>query len=74
MRFLGFDESNNAVFCRMNGEIARHVGSWASKFRGTSLTNKNFAVFNFLATKALDAEALASIIMDVFGGTASFYV
>jgi hypothetical protein len=37
------------------------------------LTNENLAVFNFLATKPLNAKALASIVMDVFGGTPSLY-
>ncbi len=56
----------------MNGEVARHIGAWARKFGRTSLADKNFAVFDFLTAEAFDAKALASIVMDVFGGTASF--
>ena len=72
--FLGLNKLDDAIFGGVDGEIAGHVSAWACNFRSTSLTDENFAVFDFLATEALDAKALASIVMDVFGGTASFYV
>ena len=71
---FSFDEGNYAIFCGMDGEVARHISARAGDLSSASLADENFAVFDFLATKALDAEALASIVMDVFGGTASFYV
>ena len=74
MSFLGLHESNYTILGCMNREITRHIGARTCKFGCTSLTNEDLAVFDFLATKALDAKALASIVMDVFGGTASFYV
>ena len=72
MGFFGFDKSNYAVFGSVDGEIAGHISAWTGDFGSTSLADENFAVFDFLATEALDAKALASIIMDIFGGTASF--
>jgi hypothetical protein len=38
------------------------------------LANENFTVSNFLSTKAFNTKALAGIIVDVLGGTASFNV
>ena len=69
---LGFDEGDYAVLGCVNGKIAGHVGAWASNLSGASLTDENFAVLDFLTTEALDAEALASIVMYILGGTASF--
>ena len=74
MSLFGLNKSDYAIFGSVNSEIARHVGAWACELGRAGLTDENFAVFDFLATKTLDAEALASIVMDVFGGTASFYV
>jgi cation transport ATPase len=36
------------------------------------LTDDNFAVFNYMAAKALDAEALANAIACILGSTTSF--
>ena len=72
MGFFGFDKSNYAVFGSVDSEITGHIGARASDFGGTSLTDENFAVFDFLAAKALNAEALTSIVVNIFGGTASF--
>ena len=74
MGLFGFDKSNDAVFGSMNGEIARHVSARTGNFGGASLANENFAVFDFLSAEALDAEALTGIVVNIFGGTASFYV
>ena len=72
MSFLSFDKSNYTIFGSVDRIITRHIGARTSKFRGAGLADENFAVFDFLATETLDAEALASIVMDIFGGTASF--
>jgi hypothetical protein len=71
---LSFNEGNYTILGSMNRKIARHVSARTSKFGRASLADENFTVLYFLATKALNAKALTSIIMDVFGGTASFYV
>lgn len=69
---LGLDEDNLAIDGSMNREIAAHEGAWASELRSAGLADENFASLDGLATKALDAEALASIVVDVFTGTTSF--
>ena len=69
---FGLDEGDDAVSGGMDGEIAGDVGSLASNLRGASLADDDFAVLDFLATKTLHAETLAGVIMDIFGGTASF--
>ena len=72
MGFLGFDKSNDAIFSGVNGEVAGHIGAGAGDFSGAGLTDENFAVFDFLPTKTLNAETLTSIVVNIFGGTASF--
>ena len=37
--FLGLYEGDDAIFGGMNGEVFRHIGTWACDFRGTSLAN-----------------------------------
>jgi hypothetical protein len=69
---LGFDEDDLAIDGGMNREIAAHESAWACEFSCASLANENFTGLYGLATKALDAEALASIVVDVFTGTTSF--
>ena len=69
---LGLDEDDLAIDGSMNREIAAHESAWASKLRSAGLANENFTGLDGLATKALDAEALASIVVDVFTGTTSF--
>ena len=70
--FLRFDESHDTIFRGVNREVPGHISTWAGDLGATGLTNNDLAIFNFLATKTLDAEALASVIMDILGGTASF--
>ena len=69
---LGFDESDYPILCSMDSEVARHISAGTGDLGGASLADENFAVLYLLAAEALDAEALASIVMDIFGGTASF--
>ena len=69
---LGLYKDDLAVDGSMNREIAAHESARASELCCASLADENFAGFDGLATKALDAEALASIVVDVFTGTTSF--
>ena len=69
---LGLHEDNLAINSSMNREIAAHESARASNLGCASLANENFTGLDGLATKALDAEALASIVVDVFAGTTSF--
>ena len=71
---FGLDEGDDTIFGGVDGEIARHISTLASELRSASLADENFAGFNLLATKALDAQALAGIVVDIFGGTASFHM
>lgn len=70
--FLGLHEDDLAINSSVDREVAAHESARASELRCASLADENFASFDSLATKALDAEALASIVVDVFTGTASF--
>ena len=72
MAFLGLNEDNFAINSGMNSEVAAHESARASELGCTGLADENFASLDGLATKALDAEALASIVVDVFTGTTSF--
>ena len=74
MGLLGLDEGDYTILGCVNGEIAGHISAWAGNLGGAGLANEDLAVLDFLAAEALDAEALTSIVVDVFGGTASFYV
>lgn len=69
---LGLHEDDLAIDSSMNREVTAHEGAWASKLGCAGLANENFTGLDGLATKALDAEALASIVVDVFTGTTSF--
>ena len=71
---LSLDEGDDAISGGVNGEIARHIGAFASNLSGTSLADENFSVLDGLATKTLDTETLTCIIMDILGGTACFDV
>lgn len=64
---FGFDEGDDAVFGGVDGEIAGEVGAGTGDFGATGLADEDFASFDFLATEAFDAEALTSIIVNVFG-------
>ena len=69
---LGLNEDNLAVDGSMNREVTAHESARASELGCASLANENFTGFYGLATKAFDAEALASIVVEVFTGTTSF--
>ena len=69
---LRLDEDDLAIDSSMNREVTAHEGAWASKLGCAGLANENFTGLDGLATKALNAEALASIVVDVFTGTTSF--
>ena len=69
---LGLNEDDLTINGGMDGEVAAHESARTSDLCSASLTDENFAGLNSLATKALDAEALASIVVDVFTGTTSF--
>lgn len=56
----------------MDREITGHISTLASNLSRTGLANEDFAITDFLTTEALDTETLASIVVNIFGGTASF--
>ena len=70
--FFGFGVLDGAVDSGVNGEVAGEEGAWTGYFGATSLTDEDFASFDFCATKAFDAKALACIVVNIFGGTAGF--
>ena len=63
MMFLGFDEENLTIDCGMDSVIAAHKSAWAGNLRSASLADENFASFNLLTAKALDAKSLAGIVV-----------
>lgn len=69
---LGLHEDDLAIDSGVDREVAAHESARASNLGCASLANENFTGLDGLATKALDAEALASIVVDVFTGTTSF--
>ena len=72
MAFLGLYEDDLAINGGMNREVAAHESARASELGCASLANENFTGLYGLTTKAFNAEALASIVVDVFTGTTSF--
>ena len=70
--FLGFYEMNGTVDGGMDGVVAGKEGTWAGDFGTAGLADEDFASFDFLAAKTFDAEALAGIVVNIFGGSASF--
>jgi hypothetical protein len=58
----------------MNCEVAAQHCAFAGSLGLTNLTDDDLAILDFLATKQLNPQALAGTVVDVFGGTASFYV
>ena len=58
----------------MDGVVAARVSAVTSDLGAASLADENFASFDFLAAKALDAEALTGVIMDILACTACFDV
>jgi hypothetical protein len=69
-----FAKANHAVFGGMNSEVAAYKCAITGKFGLADLPNDNFTSVDFLATKTLHTQALAGGVMNVFTGTACFYV
>jgi len=69
---LGLNKDDLAIDGSMNREIAAHEGAWACELGCAGLANEDFTGLYGLATKALYAKTLASIVVDVFTGTTSF--
>lgn len=65
LALLDLLEAYDAVFCGVNGEVAADEGAGAGDFSTAGLANEDFAGVNFLATKALYAEASAGVVVDV---------
>ena len=63
--FLDLFKFHNTVLFGMNREISAHVSSFTSQFSCTSLSNENFTLVNFLATKSFNTKALTGVIVDV---------
>ena len=74
MGFFGFDKSDYAIFGCVDGEVLGHVGARAGNLGRAGLADDDFAVFDFLTTKTLNTEPLTGGVVDIFGGTSSFYV
>jgi hypothetical protein len=69
-----FLEGDRAVLRGVDGEVAAERGAFAGALGEAGLADDHLAGFDLLAAIALDAKALPGRIMDIFGGTASFYV
>jgi hypothetical protein len=67
-------ELDHAVTGGVNGEVTAQLGAITGALSQADLADDNLADFDFFATKQLDAEALTRTVVDIFGGTASFYV
>ena len=60
---LGFHEDDLTINGCMNGEVAAHESARAGNLSSTGLADENFASFNLLTAKALDAKSLAGIVV-----------
>ena len=58
-------EADDAVFCSVDGEVTADVRTFASDLRAAGLADEDFTCRDFLATKALHAEACAGVVVDV---------
>ncbi len=63
---------DRTVFGGVDGEVAAHGRAGAGTLCGADLADDNFAIFDDLAAKALDTEALALAIASVFTCTTGF--
>lgn len=63
--FFDFVEADDAIFCCMDREVAADVGTRAGDFGATCLAHEHFTCRDFLAAKALHAEARAGVVVDV---------
>ena len=74
MGFFGFNKGDDAIFSSMNREVFGHVSAWAGDFGRAGLADDDFTVFDFLTTKTLNTKSLTGVVVDILGGTSSFYV
>ncbi len=60
---LGLHESNFAIDCGMNREVAAHESAWASELSSASLADENFASLDLLATETLNTKSLTGVVV-----------
>ena len=56
----------------MNCKVTRHISPRTSNLGRPRLAHQHLTVPDLLPAKALHAQALTGIVVDIFGGTASF--
>jgi hypothetical protein len=71
---LSFGVLYDTVLRSVNGEVAAKHCAFTGALAHANLADDNLANFYFFATKELNAKALAGTIVDIFGGTACFYM
>lgn len=71
--FAGF-HGYDAVAGSVDGVVAGGEGAIAAAFGAAGLAHDYLAGFDLLAAEQFNAKALARTIVDIFGGTARFYV
>ena len=67
-------ELDHTVMCGVDREVAAEEGALTRTLGLASLADDDLAGFDLLATKNLNAEALAGTVAVVFTGTTSFDV
>jgi hypothetical protein len=72
--FFDFGKLDDAVNGCVNGKVAADVRTRTRNLGAASLADQYFASTDFLAAETLDAEALTSVVVDVFTGTTSFHM
>ena len=72
--FFHLFEEYSTSFCGVDSEVFADVGTWAGNFSATGLAYEYFAFIHFLATKALNAQASAGVVVDVLARTTCFDV
>lgn len=72
--FFDSFEADDAVFGGVNREVAADVGARTSNFGVACLADENFALADFLAAVALDAQSSAIWLAASPNRTASFNV
>lgn len=63
--FLDSFEGDDTGLGSVDGVVAAHVCAFTSDFRSACLADEYLAGVDFLAAEALDAEALARVVVDV---------
>ncbi len=73
-KFAFFDaaEGDDTVLFSVDGEVAAHVCAVACNLGCASLAYEYFASANFLTTKALYAQSLTGVVVDVLARATSF--